>query len=309
MTHATFDEENDEKVDHISLARRRIGSLGEVLDPKDAEEPILARNVRAAIHGWLMELAAQDELKGAGLRPRSTALLSGPPGTGKTTLAHHLAARLGVPLVSVGAENILSPYLGESEKKMASLFDAIRGIRAIILIDEIDAIGRSRDMHGGSGAAQAMVSTLTVMLRRIESFQGILIAATNKPATIDSALWRRFALQITVDLPDEEERFAILARYGLPYQWDESALELLTELTAGASPALLRGLMEGYKRALIIGPRLRWPVHDVARITRRIIVALTPPPEMHQPPPLWADEATLHRLADMPWPPVRDAAE
>ncbi len=80
-------------------------------------------------------------------------------------------------------------------------------------------------------------------------------------------------------------------------------------LSPGASPALLRGLMEGYKRALIIGPRLRWPVHDVARITRRIIVALTPPPEMHQPPPLWADEATLHRLADMPWPPVRDAAE
>src|SRR3954454_16886469 len=86
----------------------------EVRGPGDAEEPILVPAVRSAVHEWLVEISAAEELRAAKLKPRSTAMLFGPPGTGKTTLAHHLAARLGVPLVLLGNENLVtSPYWGE----------------------------------------------------------------------------------------------------------------------------------------------------------------------------------------------------
>ncbi|MBA8912067.1 AAA family ATPase [Methylorubrum thiocyanatum] len=75
--------------------RTELGPLADVRESKDAEEPILGVRVRAAILGWLAEIHAADDLAAVGVKPRSTALLYGPPGCGKTTLAHHLAARLG----------------------------------------------------------------------------------------------------------------------------------------------------------------------------------------------------------------------
>ncbi len=290
----------------IDLLRSKFGDLAEVRAPADAEEPILAPAVRGAIFEWLAEINSRAELAAAKLTPRSTALLSGPPGTGKTTIAHHLAARLGLPLIIVGAENLLGAMLGESEAKVATLFTRLRGTKAVVLIDEIDAIGAKRDQMGGSSAGQAKVSTLTVLLRKIESFEGLLVAATNRPQALDEALWRRFHLQLTVDLPGGDERFAILRRYGLPYAFADDDLELLTDLTAGASPALLKGLMEGIKRSLVIGRKLGWRIDDPVHVVLRVLGGISPPPEITAPP-LWCEDDAVDRLAAMSWPPRREA--
>jgi ATP-dependent 26S proteasome regulatory subunit len=302
-----------EKVRSSGAVRDRLETqlrgIGEVRMPDEAEEPILAPATRAAVFEWMAELRAIAELKAAGLKPRSSALLYGPPGTGKTTLAHHLAARLGIPMVLVGAEGIMAKYLGESEALLTRLFDALERAESPVLLflDELDAIGGHRSRNSGGGADNARSSILTVLLRRIERFEGMCCAATNRQDHLDPALWRRFHLQVAVELPGDEERFAILRRYGLPWAWSDDALDLLTDATAGASPALLRGVMEGMKRARVLAPRIRREAEAPAHALRRVVAAAAPPPEI-APPPLWQpDGGVWAALEAMEWPVREDA--
>lgn len=289
--------------------RAALRGTGEVLEPHEADEPILAPQVRTAIFGWLAEINARDELAAAGLKPRTTGLLYGPPGCGKTTLAHHLAARLGVPMVNVGAENLIQSAWGAAEANVAKLFDGLRdvGERCVVFLDEVEAIGGKRDKNTGGSADNARTSMLTVLLRRIEAFDGILIAATNRHSDLDPALWRRFGMHIDVALPDAEARYAILKRYGAPYQFDEAVLDFLTDMTEGAAPSLLRQLMEGVKRGLVLGTRLRRGAPDQAASAFANVVAQTVPHPDYQPPPLWLSPAKLSELSETPWPPARSA--
>lgn len=296
--------------------RRALGGAAEVLEPSDCEEPILSAPVRSAVFGWLAELNARAELAKVGVKPRSAALLVGPPGCGKTTLAHHLAARLGVPMVSVGAENLISSALGGSEQKIAGLFHALgkladAGAPAVLFMDEIDAVGGKRKDASGDtgGAVSAMNSSLTVLLRKVESFKGIFIAATNRGDSLDHALWRRFGMQIEVEIPDAESRWAILNRYGTPYSFSVETLDAISAVTIGAAPSLLRGLMEGVKRQIILGAK-RYPnfTPSIAGTFAVVVAQTRPHPEL-TPPPLWEDPRgaleTLSRAhGNQVWPPV-----
>lgn len=286
--------------------RASLHGIGEVRDPGEAEEPILAPNVRKAILGWLHEISNADELDAVGIKPRSTALLFGPPGCGKTTLAHHLAARMGVPLVCVGSENIFSMYLGSSEKNIAKLFDALArcDTPCVVLLDEIDAIGSKRTSDSGGGAQNARNSTLNVLLRRIEEYRGVLIGASNLSESLDAALWRRFGMQISVDLPGDDERYAILRRYGEPFDFGDDAFEALTDLTAGAAPSLLRQLMEGVKRLLVIGDKIGQPASDPVATFGAVLGQVKPHPDIVAPP-MWQDKHRVHDLAGIAWPPER----
>ncbi len=282
--------------------------FGEILEPHEAEEPILAPGARGAVFEWLAELRAAEELAAVGLKARSTALLHGPPGCGKTTLAHHLAARIGIPMLLVGAESIFSKYLGESEQQVDKLFRTLAEteVECLVFLDEVEAIGGSRSKNNQGGADNGRNSVMTVLLRHIERFQGLLVAATNRPADLDTALWRRFNLQIMVDLPGDDERFAILRRYGLPFVFSDDDLDMLCSITAGASPALLRGLMEGIKRGLVIGARIGRDVSDPVQVVGRVVAAVMPPPEIERPP-LW-EPGGAKLVSELTWPPTRGEA-
>lgn len=287
----------------VQKLRSALASGITVLSPTEAEEPILTPPTRAALAEMLAEQRAGADLEAYWLKPRRTALLSGPPGCGKTTLAHHIAARLGLPMVLAGAESLVNMYLGESEKAVARLFDGIERaeVPCILFLDEIESIGRDRRKAGASSASQANINSVTVLLRKVEAFQGLMFAATNMPEELDPALWRRFHMQLTIGLPGEDERFAILKRYLRPLEWSDDDLDLLVALTEGASPALLRGLMEGVKRALVLGPRVGCEVDRPEPIFRRLLVGLKPPPEIAFPP-LWHADGTA-ALRDLSWPP------
>lgn len=282
-----------------------LRGVAEVVAPDAAEEPILTPATRGAMFEWLAELRAADELTAAGLTPRSTALMFGPPGCGKTTLAHHIAARLGVPMVVVGAESLFAAHMGEGEKNVARLFDGLEAaeVPCLVFLDEIEAIGARRQAGTGGGATHARGSMLTVMLRRIERFRGMLVGATNRHDALDPALWRRFHLQVEVGLPGDEERFAILRRYGAPFVFPDDDLDLLSDLTVGASPALLRGVMEGVKRALVLAPKLGREVGSALDVLRRVTASVSPPPEITGVP-LWT--AAIGEVASMTWPPTRE---
>lgn len=280
---------------------RKLERFAEIKLPADAEEPILAPAVRNGIFEWLTEIRHAGLLDEYGVKPRRSALLYGPPGTGKTTLAHHLAARLGVPLVAVAAERLISSSLGGSGNNVASLFQALAEVdgKCVVLLDEIDSIGARRSSDD-QAAAREMVSTLNTLLRYIEQFSGIFIGATNRQEDLDAALWRRFSIQMSVDLPGIDERFAILKRYALPLTPDDDDIDALAEATIGASPSLLRQLMEGVKRAVAIGPKIGRDVSDAGRVFRAVIASVAMPPEF-EPPPLWTGTG-MAAISSISWP-------
>lgn len=291
--------------DFVEEVLEKLRRYSEILRPQDADEPILAPAVAHAVHEWMVELNNAAELEAAKVQPRRLALLYGPPGTGKTTLAHHLACRLGLPLVAVQSERIIGKYLGETGSNLGALFDLLQPIEkhCVLLLDEFDALGQKR-MAAETGSVQERNQSLTVLLRRIESFRGVGLAATNTKEALDSAMWRRFGLQISVDLPGENERFAIIRKYCLPFDLEDSAIDVLVQVTRGCSPSLLRQLMEGMKRTIVLAPKLQLDVSSPVHVFAHVLASISPPPEMVQPP-LWADGKAIDKVDGIAWPPVR----
>ncbi len=143
-------------------------------------------------------------------------LLYGPPGTGKTLLARAVAGEAGVPFYSISASEFVEMYVGVGASRVRKLFEqAKQHAPAIVFVDEIDAVGRGRGIGTGGGSDERE-QTLNQLLVELDGFDSrtnvILVAATNRPDVLDSALLRpgRFDRQIAVDAPDLRGREAIL---------------------------------------------------------------------------------------------------
>eukprot|EP00884_Botryococcus_braunii_P001452 jgi/Botrbrau1/11307/Bobra.0038s0068.1 len=144
------------------------------------------------------------------------ALLVGPPGTGKTLLARAIAGEAGVPFFSGAASEFVELFVGVGASRVRDLFDKAKAkAPCIVFIDEIDAVGRQRGTGMGGGNDERE-QTINQLLSEMDGFQGntgvIVLAATNRPDVLDTALTRpgRFDRQITVDRPDVAGRIAIL---------------------------------------------------------------------------------------------------
>ena len=148
------------------------------------------------------------------------ALLSGPPGTGKTMIAGLVAAELGLDLYQVDLSRIVSKYIGETEKQLGALFDAAESGQAMLLFDEADSLFGKRTEVKSSNDRYANLE-VNYLLQRIESFTGICVLTTNHENAIDEAFLRRLALHVRVPVPDVEHR-ARLWRAMLP---DEAPVE------------------------------------------------------------------------------------
>ncbi len=150
-----------------------------------------------------------------GKMPRGV-LLYGPPGTGKTLLARAVAGEAGVPFFSASASEFVEMFVGVGASRVRDLFDqAKKAAPAVIFIDELDAVGRARfaGIGGGHDEREQTLNQLLIELDGFEQNQGIiLIAATNRPDVIDTALLRpgRFDRQINVPVPDRKGREEIL---------------------------------------------------------------------------------------------------
>jgi len=296
-------EMKPQRLDEMANA---FGDLAIVMPPADAEPPILSPGIRAAVHQWLTELQCTAELAEVGLEPRRSGLLSGPPGCGKTTLAHHFAARLGMNLAVVNMQMVVSSALGGTGRNVDKLFRA--GHRhahdCVLFLDEFDAIAAARGTDG-QACGKEMNAIVVAFLQQIDRFDGVFIAATNRGEAIDSALWRRFAMQLELIEPDADCRFAILTRYLAPFGLPDAAMDRICDATAGATPALLRQFMEGIKRDLVLGARFERPL-DAAHVIARAMAAIRPHAEAITPP-LWSDpNAGIDQLATIDWPPTRE---
>lgn len=169
------------------------------------------------------------------------ALLVGPPGTGKTLLARAVAGEAHVPFFSLTGSDFIELYVGVGASRVRDLFkEATKNAPCIIFIDEIDAIGRSRDSKYGGGNEERE-QTLNQLLSEMDGFdssKGILIlAATNRPEILDKALLRpgRFDRRIIVDKPDLKGRVEILKVHSKDVKMDETVdLDAIALATSGA---------------------------------------------------------------------------
>ena len=170
------------------------------------------------------------------------ALLVGPPGTGKTLLAKAVAGEAHVPFFSLTGSDFIELYVGVGASRVRDLFkEATKNAPCIIFIDEIDAIGRSRDSRYGGGGNEEREQTLNQLLSEMDGFdtsKGILIlGATNRPEILDKALLRpgRFDRRIIVDKPDLKGRIEILKVHAKDVKMDETVdFDAIALATSGA---------------------------------------------------------------------------
>ena len=193
-------------------------------------------------------------------RPAKGILLSGPPGGGKTLLARAVAHESGVNFISVKGPELLSKWVGESEKGIREVYKKARqAAPCIVFLDEIDALAPQRGDGGGNHVTERVVSQLLTELDGIQELRGVVtLATTNRPDILDSALLRpgRFDLQIEIGLPDAATRRAILAIHtGRQPLADDVDLDALTARTENCMGADLAGIcreagMEAIRRLI-----------------------------------------------------------
>ena len=208
-------------------------------------------------------------------------LLVGPPGTGKTLLAKAIAGEAGVPFFSLSGSEFVEMFVGVGASRVRDLFKrAKENSPCLIFIDEIDAVGRQRGAGIGGGNDERE-QTLNQLLTEMDGFEGnsgiIIIAATNRPDVLDSALMRpgRFDRQVTVDAPDIKGRLSILKVHSRNKKLDpELSLESIARRTPGFTGADLANLLN---EAAILTARRRKETISLSEIddaVDRIIAGL-----------------------------------
>lgn len=189
------------------------------------------------------------------------ALLVGPPGTGKTLLAKAVAGEANVPFFSISGSDFVEMFVGMGAAKVRDLFKQAQDkAPCIVFIDEIDTIGKKRD-GSGFGGNDEREQTLNQLLSEMDGFDGkkgvVILAATNRPESLDKALLRpgRFDRRVPVNLPDLQGREAILKVHSTNVKMEENIdFNAIARSTAGASGAELANIInEAALRAVRLG--------------------------------------------------------
>lgn len=250
-------------------------------DPSDAHSNYVAAPIKEGIEvmSWdsliipddtktelimLMELLKDPSAaKEYGIEVPKGVLLAGPPGTGKTTIAKILANTAGLSFFTLRADEVVSKWVGESEKNLTQLFNTAKKFApALIFIDEIDSIGGARGGH--QKWSDNLVNHLLQMIDGVVKSEGLhVVAATNRPELVDGALKRggRLNRTIIIPLPDFPSRKKLFALYLSSLKLEEQLnLDILAQLTDGKSGADIKAIcnqagLNAFRRETLKGER------------------------------------------------------
>lgn len=242
-----------------------MGGLGNAMQFGKSGAKVYVEDAQTGVH--FSDVAGQDEAKESlkevvhflhepekyaqiGAKLPKGVLLVGPPGTGKTLLAKAVAGEAGVPFFSISGSEFVEMFVGMGAAKVRDLFkQANEKAPCIVFIDEIDAIGKKRDTSGFSSNDERE-QTLNQLLAEMDGFDGrkgvVLLAATNRPESLDPALLRpgRFDRRVPVELPDLQGRKAILLVHAKDVKLDgDIDWDIIARATAGASGAELANII------------------------------------------------------------------
>ena len=193
-------------------------------------EPVLGKlalsaDASAAVQRVLDDVKFGSKLEAGGLPRRNKVLLFGPPGCGKTSVAAAIGAELGRRVLVLRPEGMISSFLGKTAANLLQIFEYLDSGEYVLLIDEFDTIGADRDTSDTTGEMRRLTNSL---LQQVEGYRGpsIILAATNRPEILDSALWRRFDQVIEMPLPSLQQIEAVIATV-MGYELQNGAEQLV----------------------------------------------------------------------------------
>ena len=198
------------------------------------DDLIIEPQLKSALNRLLQEVRGWDILEASGLAPTRRLLFCGPSGCGKTATAEAVATELGLPMLYVRFDSVVSSLLGETAANVRKVFDyAARG-QWVVFFDEFDAIGRSRDDATEHGEIKRVVNSF---LQLLDNFHGrsLVIAATNFEQSLDPALWRRFDDVLRFGLPDAAALTSLMSKRLRPLRFKKTHLAKMTSELAGSS--------------------------------------------------------------------------
>jgi SpoVK/Ycf46/Vps4 family AAA+-type ATPase len=246
---------HDPVVRNVTSIAKPRGDLADLVSasfPKSSMRDFVApEQLMAQIQLVISEQRQRAKLLDHGFAPAHRLLLEGPPGTGKTMTAAVIAHEMGLPLLTIRLESLLSKFLGETAGKLRIVFDAVNTQRAVYLFDEFDALGADRSGND-VGEARRILNSFLVFLEE-SSPESVVVAATNHRTILDHALFRRFDQVIHYDLPDRKQSMRIMkaraGSLGKGVSWATVAdhgtglshAELVKAVETGAKTALLAG--------------------------------------------------------------------
>ncbi|MBR9753131.1 ATP-binding protein [Cobetia sp. 4B] len=231
------------------------GELAELLSfsyPKThLGDMVLEESLRRQIQRIIREQKHAPRLLEHGLSPRRKLLLVGPPGNGKTMTGSVLAGELGLPLIQVRLDGLITKFMGETSAKLRQVFDTTSQTRGIYFFDEFDAIGSQRGLANEVGETRRILNSFLQMIEQDKS-HSLIVAATNHPEILDRALFRRFDDILSYGLPDIDH-VAVVLQSRLSWMTKESiSWKHLAETADGLSYAeIVRAADETLKHALI----------------------------------------------------------
>lgn len=188
---------------------------------------ILPLPVQLAGRQLIEEQARADILRANGIEPRNRALLSGPPGNGKTSFAEAIAEGLGLPFFIVRYDALIGSYLGETNTRLRNLFDYVRTRPCVLFFDEFDSVGKERGDTHETGEIKRVVSFLLMQLDQLPSYV-VTLAATNHAELLDRAVWRRFQFRLNFPSPSSKELASFLDR--IMSSWTEKPKKKSTDI-------------------------------------------------------------------------------
>jgi SpoVK/Ycf46/Vps4 family AAA+-type ATPase len=191
---------------------------------------ILPKSIGTVLEDVVDEFRHRSELRAHGVAPRSTVLLVGPPGTGKTMTGEAIAGELGLAVARIQLATVVSSYLGETARNLEQIFGFLNAGSWVLQFDEFDMLGRERADRSDHGELRRVVAAMLQIIDE-NNADSMFVATSNHPSLLDSAVWRRFDEVIEFGLPDESDRIALIE---LKLRAVRSNFEVSTTATAMA---------------------------------------------------------------------------
>lgn len=225
---------------------------------------ILSGSQKQIIEQVISEQKNADRLLKHNIIPSNRLLLCGPPGCGKTMTAYAIGNELSMKIVYVRLDGLISSYLGQTSTNLRKVFDSVRNQRIILFLDEFDAIAKKRDDSNELGELKRVVTTLLQNFDNMPS-NVFLIAATNHEHLLDPAIWRRFNVTVTLDLPNIEQRQTLFEKWFTEHDIDiKLDYSLLAKISEGLNGAQIKELTNAAVKRYLIEKHLK--TEDVTTI-------------------------------------------